>query len=58
MKITVSIGIATIEANAEFLPQSGEDLIAAADNALYAAKKAGRDQVVSADNMAHQAACA
>jgi diguanylate cyclase (GGDEF)-like protein/PAS domain S-box-containing protein len=40
--ITVSAGIATYPAHAE----NSEDLIRAADDALYQAKKAGRDRIV------------
>ena len=42
-KITVSIGVANFPANAE----TGEDLVAAADEALYAAKRGGRNQVAA-----------
>ena len=43
-KITVSIGIATADA----MPAELDQLVAAADKALYAAKTAGRDRVVRA----------
>ncbi len=43
INITVSIGVATFPEQAK----SGKELIAAADQALYAAKKAGRNQVCS-----------
>jgi len=39
--VTVSIGIASFPIDAD----TGQDLISAADQALYAAKKAGRNQV-------------
>ena len=45
IKITASIGIATFPEHA----QSGEDLIHAADNAMYDAKNAGRNQVKKVD---------
>lgn len=46
--ITVSLGVAGLPADAA----SGEELIAAADQALYAAKKAGRNRVLSAQKLA------
>ena len=45
-KITVSIGVASIAAKSEV---ESETLLAAADSALYRAKKAGRNQVVTGD---------
>ncbi len=42
--VTISIGVATLERDAFAGPQ---DLLAAADHALYEAKKAGRDKVVA-----------
>jgi len=41
LAVTVSIGVATMDPNAGALP----DLIARADRALYAAKKAGRNRI-------------
>jgi two-component system chemotaxis family response regulator WspR len=43
--VTISIGVASLRPNAE---QRIEDLIEAADQALYAAKRAGRNRVVAA----------
>jgi diguanylate cyclase (GGDEF)-like protein len=45
-KITLSIGIAEFPANG----QSAEEVISNADEALYAAKRAGRNRVVRADS--------
>lgn len=44
-RVTVSIGVATAPPTAEMAP---EDLVALADQALYAAKRAGRDRVAFA----------
>ena len=43
--ITISVGVATEPDGA----QDADDLIAAADDALYASKRAGRDRVTAAD---------
>jgi diguanylate cyclase (GGDEF)-like protein len=47
MTLTVSVGIATFPQDA----RTEDDLIAAADRALYAAKASGRNQVVSYHHM-------
>jgi diguanylate cyclase (GGDEF)-like protein/PAS domain S-box-containing protein len=47
-KITVSVGVAELPANGT----SAADLLAAADAALYRAKRAGRDQVTVAEPLA------
>jgi diguanylate cyclase (GGDEF)-like protein/PAS domain S-box-containing protein len=47
-KITVSVGVAELPANGT----SAAELLAAADAALYCAKRAGRDQVVVAEPLA------
>jgi diguanylate cyclase (GGDEF)-like protein len=44
-RVTVSIGVATAPPTAEMAP---DDLVAQADRALYAAKRAGRDRVAIA----------
>jgi diguanylate cyclase (GGDEF)-like protein len=44
LNLTVSIGIATFPEHA----QTGQELLEVADSAMYAAKKAGRNQVKSA----------
>jgi len=41
LAVTVSIGVATVEMESYALP----DLVARADRALYAAKKAGRNRI-------------
>ena len=46
LKITVSAGVATYPSNPAIV--SAEQLIAAADRALYAAKKSGKNKVVVA----------
>lgn len=43
-RVTISIGLASIRAHS---PQRPEELLAFADQALYAAKKAGRNKVIS-----------
>ncbi|MCU7812860.1 MAG: GGDEF domain-containing protein, partial [Candidatus Thiodiazotropha sp. (ex Notomyrtea botanica)] len=47
IKLTISIGVATYPDHAE----SWKALLKAADMAMYAAKKAGRNQVKTADNL-------
>ncbi len=42
---TISLGVATVEPSARFVP---DDLVRAADMALYAAKRAGRNRVIRA----------
>jgi len=44
MRVTISIGLASIRAHS---PQKPEELLAFADRALYQAKKAGRNKVIS-----------
>lgn len=46
-RVTVSIGTATAIPTGDFAP---DELIARADRALYAAKRAGRDRIVAAPN--------
>ncbi len=47
IEVTMSVGVATLEAGLD----SGEALIEAADQALYGAKEAGRNRVVSAHSL-------
>ena len=49
--LTVSVGVATFPENAG----DHDDLVRAADEALYAAKRAGRNQVVNADESSESA---
>ena len=45
LTVTLSAGVATIPDHASV----ADELVAAADSALYAAKRAGRDQTMVAD---------
>ena len=47
VRMTVSVGVASVPSGAR--PASSHALVEAADRALYAAKEAGRDRVVSTD---------
>jgi PleD family two-component response regulator len=48
--VTLSIGVATLDADH---PHDVATLIAAADGALYAAKRGGRNRVVAMGDAAH-----
>ena len=44
--MTISIGVATLAGH-----HDGNELLASADDAMYAAKEGGRDRVVRADTL-------
>lgn len=50
LRVTASFGVAT---DADITTDSAEELVKAADSALYEAKRRGRDQVVAFDGASH-----
>lgn len=49
IRITVSVGVATLGSHSEREPETMESLIYRADKALYRAKKSGRNKVIAAE---------